>query len=117
MKLRLPYPEGASWKRNDDTVTIAFEVPEDFPYLEGHFPGNPLVPAVTQIGWATTAVEAFCGQRIEKYRLSRFKFMRAVRPLDRISISLMCQNNKYTFRLIVEEELCSAGNLILEDDV
>lgn len=117
MKLRLPYPEDAIWKQADDTVTIDFVIPETFPYLEGHFPNNPLVPAVTQVGWAILAVEILCGHELEKYQLSRFKFIRPIRPLDTVSISLVSKNDKYTFRATADGELCSVGKLILNENV
>ncbi len=117
MKLSLPFPENASWEQVGGTVSIKFVIPENYPYLEGHFPGNPLVPAVTQIAWVTKAVEILLGKALERYRLSRFKFIRAIKPSDSISVSIVSKNNKYSIRVMVGETLCSAGNLMLENDV
>ncbi len=113
MLLRKPFPEGVRLVVNGDTVTVQFTVPENYPYFDGHFPGNPLVPAVTQIGWVKILVEAIRGETIEEYRLTRFKFVSPIRPLDRVRICVENAGDRYSCRLHSNEVVCSSGVLIL----
>lgn len=116
MNLRFPFPKGVAIEQDDKSATIDFAVPEGFLYFDGHFPGNPIVPAVAQIGWATTAIEALLGREIGEYRLSRFKFIRPIRPLDELRASLVENAGKYAYRLFANGELCCSGSIILIAD-
>lgn len=116
MKLELPFPKGLELVQTDGAASVEFVVPMDYPYFEGHFPGNPIVPAVTQIGWATAGIGAMIGAPIGDYRLSRFKFIRPIRPLDEIRLSLVESAGKYAYRIFSNEELCCSGSIILISD-
>jgi len=115
--LRAPFPDGCHLWVEGDLGTVRFMIPEDYLYFDGHFPGNPLVPAVTQVGWATTAVGAMTGKALTDYRLSRFKFVSPVRPKDKIEISLRVAGAKYSCRFYANEKLCSSGTLTILGNV
>lgn len=115
--LRAPFPDGSRLLVEGDQGTAQFAIPEDYPYFDGHFPGNPLVPAVTQVGWATTIVGTMVGETLREYRLSRFKFVCPVRPLDKIRIRVKSSGAKYSCRVYSNDELCSSGTLTLSGNV
>ena len=75
-----------------DDVTWQGEavVGDDLAVLQGHFPGEPIVPGVAQLFWAATlARRAFpaCGHRLTG-EVRDLKFKRAILPRVRLRVSL-----------------------------
>lgn len=74
----------------DETV-LRFVVPNDLVYFEGHFEGNPMLPAVAQVIALVDArarqvfgVLAAQGSR----RMTRLKFQSTVRPGEAVELGL-----------------------------
>ncbi|MDQ8186365.1 hypothetical protein [Pelagicoccus sp. SDUM812002] len=111
MMLRNPYPKGCNLEVGELTAEVVFRIDEGLPYFEGHFPGNPIVPAVTQIGWILVAVEAWRGRPLERYRLSRFKFVLPLRPDVFVRVALEQKGDRYAVRVFSNDELCCSGNV------
>jgi len=116
LKPSLP-PDAQVARGEGGTWSVRFRVAEDFPYLEGHFPGNPIVPAVAQIGWVIAGVEALLGAVPGPYSLSRVKFPRPLLPGDVVALSMVREASKFTFRITANKVLCCSGTLVLEADV
>jgi 3-hydroxymyristoyl/3-hydroxydecanoyl-(acyl carrier protein) dehydratase len=99
----------------DGAVEIAFEVPEDLRYLEGHFPGDPMVPGVAQVVPLAErqARRAFpdLGRTVG---LRRVKFMSALRPRQRLVLRLVRKSvEKVLFRIRRPDgEECTKGTLV-----
>lgn len=115
MTLRPPYPEGCYIESSDAAAEVRFRIDAGFPYFEGHFPGNPIVPAVAQVGWILVAVEAWIGRPLERYRLSRFKFAQPLRPEVEVRVSLERTGGRVAARIYSDGELCCSGNVSLQD--
>ena len=115
MSLRVPYPKNVDLIVEGTEATAAFCILADFPYFDGHFPGNPIVPAVVQIAWALVGVEALRGVAMKNYRLSRFKFILPIVPGMALRASFGKVENKYSFRLYADGALCSSGTLTLSE--
>lgn len=64
-------------------------IPPDFPAFEGHFPGNPLLPAVCQTGLCADALSRQAGKTLEICAVARAKFMRPVLPGSHILVTLI----------------------------
>lgn len=64
------------------------QVPADHPCLAGHFPGNPVVPAVVLLEQVLTAVHAWRGPHWQLRRLRTAKFLLPLRPDQRFEIVL-----------------------------
>lgn len=111
MMLRNPYPEGCDLEVGELSAEVAFRIDEVLPYFEGHFPGNPIVPAVTQIGWILAAIEAWRESPLENYRLSRFKFVSPLRPDVLVKVTLERNGDRYAARVFSNDELCCSGNV------
>ncbi len=58
----------------------------DHPAARGHFPGNPIVPGAVLLSEVLLAVEAELGVRLLPCHLKSVKFLRPVRPGDRVHI-------------------------------
>ena len=115
MRLRMPYPENVGLRIEGDAATAEFSLAESYPYFEGHFPGNPIVPAVTQIAWALVAIEAWRKAPLAAYRLSRFKFVLPLKPGMAVKVSLVKAENRYAYRLLADGALCSSGSVNLAE--
>lgn len=64
--------------------------PPDEPFFRGHFPGDPLVPGVILAEALAQTAGLAAGQPGRAFRLSAIKgmkFVRAVRPLDVITLT------------------------------
>jgi len=114
--LKYPFPEHTEILQEDDSLRATFRIPESYPFFEGHFPGNPLVPAVIQIGWVVAAIALLREEEIVAYRLSRFKFVAPIRPNDAVVVVVQLKENKYHCRISAQGELCSSGTLIVESN-
>lgn len=76
------------------------------PSLEGHFPGNPVLPGVVLLEEVLLACRAWAPER-QAVGLQSVKFHRPVRPGDRFTIALQTETADRTgFR-------CSAGETLL----
>ncbi len=95
-----------------ERCVLQARVPPDLRYLEGHFPGNPIVPGVAQLvplvwrearlAWpALTAPSA----------IKRLKFLEALRPGDELEVELVKEREKLRFEIRRGETVCSHGVL------
>ena len=90
-------------------------------FLQGHFPGNPVVPGVIQCeimgqSCALLLQDRLPGKTAYYTGLDRVRFRRMVRPGDTIRITAQLTREKHPFyfahaRAEVEGELCCEGDL------
>lgn len=73
----------------ENEVQIKWSVPKDLPYFKGHFPGNPVLPAVALLDLSLVIVN-----RIDSKLESMFltiksaKFSEVIRPEDLLSVKV-----------------------------
>ena len=115
--VKYPFPEHTEIFQEVDSLRATFRIPESYSFFEGHFPGNPLVPAVIQIGWAVAAIALLKAEELDGYRLSRFKFIAPILPHDEVIVVVQAKKNKYLCLISANNELCSSGTLVLGSDV
>ena len=60
--------------------------PRDHPALPGHFPGNPIIPGALLLSEAAQAIAAELAAAPELLQVQAAKFLRPVRPGDRVVI-------------------------------
>ncbi|MBP2302028.1 hypothetical protein [Azospirillum picis] len=60
--------------------------PADHPTAVGHFPGNPIIPGAVLLDTALTAIATATGRGRDACRLRSAKFLRPIRPGDRLLI-------------------------------
>jgi 3-hydroxyacyl-[acyl-carrier-protein] dehydratase len=60
--------------------------PRDHPALPGHFPGNPIIPGALLLSEAAQAIAAELAAAPELLQVQSAKFLRPVRPGDRVLI-------------------------------
>ncbi len=67
---------------------FTYLIPTDSPAFGGHFPGNPLLPGVCQLGLCADALGRKIGKPVEIKSVSRCKFSMPVRPGQRVQVVL-----------------------------
>ena len=77
-------------RRTDDSVALTLEIPESFPFVEGHFPDQPLLPASIALELSAWLARRFFlgGQEATILNVGRSKFMRHIRPMQKLQITL-----------------------------
>jgi 3-hydroxymyristoyl/3-hydroxydecanoyl-(acyl carrier protein) dehydratase len=68
--------------KNGESISFDMEVDSSLPWFRGHFPGNPILPGVVQLSWATILAERHFGVSATPREIVRLKFRNvAVPPL------------------------------------
>ena len=57
-----------------------FVFPPDFPAFDGHFPGQPVLPAIAQLAAVRLLAAKHLGRDLTAFRLDRAKFKSMVSP-------------------------------------
>jgi 3-hydroxyacyl-[acyl-carrier-protein] dehydratase len=97
-------------------ITAEVQVPPESSWFSGHFPGEPILPGIAQLGIVYDAVCRFREARPGISGLSRVKFKKIIRPRDRLNVSIVPKKGhegSYAFRILAGEELACSGTLVL----
>lgn len=90
-------------RRSDATHSeLDLAVSPDNPWFEGHFPQQPILPGVVQIGWALHFAGELHGFNPEIHTLEQIKFKRPILPGARLTLHLAPSGNgsklRYEYR-------------------
>jgi len=109
-------PENYKQSESDE-ITVDVRVPADSFWFSGHFPGEPILPGVAQLGMVFAAIQKFETRKLKVLSISRVRFKQIVRPKDQIKIVLSPRKGwpgSYYFRLALEKELTCSGVMTVE---
>ncbi len=73
--------------------SLSWRVPESLPYFEGHFPSNPIMPAVAIIDASVSFLEQVLSKNLAVSKLINCKFTGAVPPSTCVLINYDLQDN------------------------
>jgi acyl-CoA synthetase (AMP-forming)/AMP-acid ligase II len=120
--------EGGGPRRLPHTLSIEgdrasceahLRVPDDLGALEGHFPGQPVVPGVALIGWAEHVARHHFAVTGEVHDVERVKFSRPVQPGDELVLRLVRDDVRhcigYRFGSAGGAEEFASGRLVFAD--
>jgi 3-hydroxyacyl-[acyl-carrier-protein] dehydratase len=93
---------------------ISTQVDAEHPALAGHFPGNPVVPAVLLLDCVLQALQAWQGGQWQLRRLLAAKFLRPLRPGEPFEILLRMSGSRLDFRCEHEHQLLAEGRCELD---
>jgi 3-hydroxyacyl-[acyl-carrier-protein] dehydratase len=106
-------------KRSDSKELCAdVQVPPDSPWFSGHFPGDPILPGIAQLGMVFDAINQSGSQNLKISGLSRVRFKQIIKPDDRLRIIATPQKDheeSYVFRIMVKGELVCTGVMTVEN--
>lgn len=98
-------------------VTCSFRFAPDFLGFSGHFPGNPILPAVIQLTTAQWMVETLPGKTWRMVSIDHAKFFEPVKPSTEVTMTCTPKKemNRYSCRMIVcsTEKPASTFTLIM----
>jgi len=85
-----------SFQRSVDTASAEWEVPHDCPYLDGHFPGNPVLPAVGLLDGSIELLRRFGAEFLPgRLSLKKAKFSGMIVPGMRVKVFLAVKENRF----------------------
>ncbi len=93
-------------------MTADISMEEDSPWFSGHFPDNPALPGIAQLSMILALIEKGKQQAIHPLAIKRTKFMRIVRPGDRLGLFARPLNedpDTYEFEIKVNDGLSCKG--------
>ena len=101
-----PGVEGADWARE---IVIA----TDHPAFDGHFPGEPIMPGVAQIGLVLDALRQANGRHLQIVAIPSLRWRSAVRPGDWLNLHVRgpSPEGRLSFELRRGSEVVSHGTL------
>ncbi|MBN2644656.1 MAG: hypothetical protein JXR59_04185 [Desulfuromonadaceae bacterium] len=92
---------------DETTLCQDYLLGADFPAFAGHFPGDPIVPAVVQILIAQVTAEAAWPQHPAWRSVERARFQKQLRP-DQL-LTVCCCRKKVRGRLLIDARLECEG--------
>lgn len=90
---------------------MQFQIPENHPAIEGHFPGEPIVPAVLILD-EVLRLTRITRPNVQVFAIKRAKFSTVLRPLDLCWLSLDWRSDEVAdFRCVSNEIPIASGVL------
>lgn len=88
-----------------------FVVDPQHPALEGHFPGNPMLPGVVVLDRVISAAEAWLADSSRVRGLPQVKFLSPLRPGDEAIIRLVLREGRVHFTVACNDTTIAQGIL------
>jgi 3-hydroxyacyl-[acyl-carrier-protein] dehydratase len=104
-------------KSDSGQIVAEIQAPPDSPWFSGHFPGQPILPGIAQLGMVFDAICHFGSQNMKISHISRVRFKQMIRPNDSLRIIVMPQKDhaeSYSFRIMIDKELACSGLMKVE---
>jgi len=100
-------------------ISADIRVMPDSPWFCGHFPGEPILPGIAQLGMVFDMINQSCNQNLKISSINRVKFKQIIRPNDRLKViatPLERETGSYSFRIMVEDGLVCSGVMMVENN-
>jgi 3-hydroxymyristoyl/3-hydroxydecanoyl-(acyl carrier protein) dehydratase len=91
-------------------------VPADSEWFNGHFPGNPVLPGIAQIGMVMDALRSSLGRSLRIVELNRVRFRQMILPEELVGLEITPRPTSegcYTFRILRKGEPACSGTIIV----
>jgi 3-hydroxymyristoyl/3-hydroxydecanoyl-(acyl carrier protein) dehydratase len=91
------FPTILSREAKSGSLDLVLFVPENLFWFNGHFPGEPILPAIVQVDWAVHyGRDLGCDPR-NFVGMPRLKFKVVIAPDSELKLSLAWQNSRLKF--------------------
>ncbi|MEN8185248.1 MAG: hypothetical protein ABFS46_22215, partial [Myxococcota bacterium] len=112
-------PEVLASHREPGLTVVEWRVPKDLAFLEGHFPGHPVVAGVVQVHWVMGVLEESLGAPPRLASLEALKFHQVLGPGERVRLRLETGPDGERFRFTLvdaarPQRTFSSGRGLLE---
>jgi 3-hydroxymyristoyl/3-hydroxydecanoyl-(acyl carrier protein) dehydratase len=108
-------PEIVSRDSAPGGAELVLRVNEDCRWFSGHFPGQPILPGVVQIGWAAHFAADVFGLNLPPTRLEKIKFKRPIAPNASLTLNLALKPGKVAYDYWAGDRGVSSGVLCFGD--
>ena len=89
-------------------------VPADSPWFCGHFPGNPILPAIAQLAIVFDMIQIATAQKQNPATVDRVKYRRIIRPDESIHVAATPVEGRagvFSFQMSVDKETACKGRI------
>jgi predicted hotdog family 3-hydroxylacyl-ACP dehydratase/3-hydroxymyristoyl/3-hydroxydecanoyl-(acyl carrier protein) dehydratase len=116
-RLRATDPELLALERETAGLRARARVPADLVFLEGHFPGHPLVPGFVQVHWVMELARRELAVASPPAAIEVLKFRAPLLPEQAFEIGLRASPRRLDFELTRDGQAVSSGRIQLDDGV
>jgi 3-hydroxyacyl-[acyl-carrier-protein] dehydratase len=98
-------------------IHTELQIPPESLWFHGHFPGEPILPGIAQLGIVYDAVCKALGCPISITGFSRIKFKKIIRPRDCLKVIITPKEDRqgvYAFRIIAGDDPACSGTMTVE---
>jgi acyl-CoA synthetase (AMP-forming)/AMP-acid ligase II len=108
-------PEVRGMRAVADGTELDLVVPSDLAYLEGHFPGLPIVPGVALIDWVVELAARHLAVPVEVGQTFAVKFRRVIGPGEPVTLSLryLATRSQLGFEYRTDQQTLAGGTIDL----
>ena len=110
-----------NWNQSEvNEISADVLLPPESPWFNGHFPGEPILPGVAQLGMVFDTIKQARKQKLKISSIRRVRFKHVIRPDDQIKIvatSLEKNDGCYSFRILLEKEPVCSGIMTVENQL
>ena len=95
-----------------EEISLDIQVPSESNWFSGHFPGEPILPGIAQLGMVFDAINRMGGRNFKITGIRRVRFKQIIRPDDPLRVTVKPQKNgggTYDFRIQMNAELACSG--------
>lgn len=85
---------GSTLRTDEDGFEKEFVFNAEFIGFDGHFPGNPILPAMVQIMTGAETAREAAGKSMAPHTVTRAKFVRPIHPDERLVVKGVLKNRK-----------------------
>jgi 3-hydroxymyristoyl/3-hydroxydecanoyl-(acyl carrier protein) dehydratase len=109
-------PEIISESVDSNRAEFEFRVPQELVYLQGHFPGEPVLPGVVQVHWAIQLASERFGIKTAFTGMEALKFHRIIEPetVLKLTIEVAEETGKLYFTYASDAGVHSQGRVLFE---
>lgn len=93
-------------------MEASFTIAQDHPAFAGHFPGQPVVPAVVLLAEALAAIELATGRAPHEWTVAGAKFLQPVAPGARLTLVHEESREGRRFEIRSGEATVASGTLV-----
>ena len=105
-------------RSEENEISADIRVPSDSPWFDGHFPGEPILPGVAQIGMVFDVISKARNRDLKISSVRRVRFKGIIRPDDRLKIMaapLKQEVGSFSFRIMIRDEAVCSGVMTVEE--
>jgi 3-hydroxymyristoyl/3-hydroxydecanoyl-(acyl carrier protein) dehydratase len=98
-----------------DEISAVAEIHPDSPWFSGHFPGNPILPGIAQLGMVSDLLKKTTAYQLKIDSVKQVRFKQIILPDARILIKIQPVKDRahhYSFRMTVKDAIVCRGVIV-----